>query len=507
MSELLPMLPILVPMASAILLLALWRYPSIQRPLHALFAAVLFIVSVLLFLDVEQNGIRTVVVGGWRAPFGITFVADLFSSIVVVISGVLALSVAVTFLRKPAAGERVDSDRSPFFWPLLNTLLMGVNGAFLTGDLFNMYVWFEVLLISSFVLTVLGGRRSQFEGSIKYVTLNLMSSILFLVALGILYGTVGTLNMADLAVQLPLVQNSALVLALASLFFVAFGIKSAIFPLYFWLPASYHTLSAPLGALFAGLLTKVGVYALFRVFTLVFAPAMTHLQGLILVVAAFTMVVGVFGAVIQYEVRRILSFHIISQIGYFIFALGIFTPIGLAAGVYYFVHHIIAKSNLFLVAGAMERVTGSTDLRRMGGLYREHPWLAILFLIPAMALAGFPPLSGFWAKFSVIYAGFESKLWVVGGVALFVGLLTIFSMMKIWSEGFWKNRPVEDTPFKDVASTGRLDVWTLAPIAFLAALSVLMGLFAGPVFDVMVRAGEQLMHPAAYINAVLGGSR
>lgn len=507
MRELLPILPVVIPLGNAIVLLALWKSPAIQRPLHAVFSGILCCVSLLLLLEVEANGIRTVSAGGWTAPFGVVFVADLFSSLVVLISGIMAFVVALTFVRKPAAGERFDSDQSPFFRPLLNTLLMGVNGAFLTGDMFNMYVWFEVLLISSFVLTVLGGRRAQFEGAMKYVTLNLVSSVLFLVALGILYGTAGTLNMADLAVRIPHVEPRGAISILASVFFVAFGLKAAIFPLYFWLPASYHTLSAPLGALFAGLLTKVGVYALFRVFSVVFSSIMPHMQELILTIASFTMVVGVFGAIIQYELRRILSFHIISQIGYFIFALGLFTPFGMAAGIYYFIHHIIAKANLFLVAGAIERVTGSPDLRRIGGLYRTRAGLAILFLIPAMALAGFPPLSGFWAKFSLIRAGFESQEWIVGGVALFVSLLTIYSMMKIWAEGFWKAAPADETLTAEALLKKPLDVWTLAPIAGLAALSILMGVYAGPVFEIMLRASEQLMNPAIYIGAVLGGTR
>jgi multicomponent Na+:H+ antiporter subunit D len=391
---------------------------------------------------------------------------------------------------------------------------MGVAGAFLTGDIFNLYVWFEVLLISSFVLLALGSERAQLEGAIKYVMLNLVSSFLFLIATGILYGAVGTLNMADAARKLQTLDNPDLVSTLAMLFLIAFGIKAAVFPLFFWLPASYHTPPAAVSAVFAGLLTKVGVYALIRVFTLLFTqnPDVTH--RLILVLAGLTMVTGVLGAVAQNEFRRILSFHIISQIGYMILGLGLYTKLALAGSVFYIAHHIIVKTNLFLVSGVVHTLQGTYDLNRLGGAYRRWPWLAALFAVPALSLAGLPPLSGFVAKLILVQAGLAVGEYVIVGVALAVSLLTLYSMSKIWNAVFWQTQPeLAPGPPRLVAgehppgplTRGEL-VLLVAPIVGLAVLTVLIGLLAGPVFAWAAAAAAELLDPAAYIRAVLGES-
>ena len=329
---------------------------------------------------------------------------------------------------------------------------------------------------------------------------------MFLIGCGILYGVAGTLNMADLAVTLPGAQKPELIPVAAVLFVVAFGIKAGAFPLFFWLPASYHTLPSPVAALFAGLLTKVGVYSMVRVFTLVFIQdtALTH--GLIAVMAVFTMAVGVLGAAAQYDFRRLLSFHIISQIGYMILALGLYTPAALAGGIFYILHHIVVKSNLFLIAGITRRYQGSYDLRRLGGFYADRWWLAVLFIVPAFSLAGLPPLSGFWAKFAVVRAALEARAFVAAGVAIAVGLLTLFSMTKVWSEVFWKPQPAAAAaggsggkPKQD----GPGIAWMVVPVALLAAVTLGIGFFPEPLYRYSLRAAGQLMDRAEYIRAVL----
>ena len=381
-------------------------------------------------------------------------------------------------------------------------LLAGVGGAFATADLFNLYVWFEVMLMSSFVLMALGGERGQMEGAIKYVALNLLSSAIFLSALGLLYALAGTLNMADLAQKFSTTaQPLGLVTTLAILFLIAFGIKAAVFPLFFWLPASYHTPPVAVSALFAGLLTKVGVYALIRVFTLIFLQDTGYTHNLILVVAGLTMVSGVLGAVAQNEFRRVLSFHIISQIGYMIMGLALFTPYALAGSVFYIAHHIIVKTNLFLVSGVVERLGGTPELKKLGGLYQTQPILALLFLIPAMSLAGLPPLSGFFAKLSLVRAGLDTGQYLVVGIALAVGLMTLFSMLKLWNEAFWK--PAREPATGKPTPGMNLREW-LFPIAFLASITVVIGLAAGPLFRFSLQTGEQLMNPSIYIQAVMG---
>jgi multicomponent Na+:H+ antiporter subunit D len=493
--------PLVIPLAAAAVSILLWRYRLAQRAIGLASSFALLVSSLILLWIVQRDGIQVVQVGGWPAPFGISLVADLFSAIMVSLAGIIGAAGAVYSI------ANIDQRRESYgFHPLYQILLMGVCGAFLTGDIFNLYVWFEVMLIASFVLLALGGDRAQLEGAFKYVTLNLVSSALFLAAVGLLYGAAGTLNMADLAVKLRTAEEHALENALAMLFLTTFGIKAAIFPLFFWLPASYHTPPVTVSAVFAGLLTKVGVYALIRVFTLLFVQDVPFTHGLILVLSGLTMVTGVLGAAAQNDFRRILSFHIISQIGYMVMGLGLFTRLAVAGSVFYIIHHIIVKTNLFLISGMAHRMVGSNYLKEMGGLYRTSPALSILFLIPAMSLAGIPPLSGFFSKLILIRAGLDVGGYLIVGVALAVGLLTLFSMTKIWTEAFWKSPPAEDAePGQGQANTEPKRIaWAMwLPALSLALLTVTIGFAAGPVFELSERTAQQLMNPGEYIETVL----
>ncbi|MCC6395883.1 MAG: Na+/H+ antiporter subunit D [Bacteroidetes bacterium] len=495
-------LPILIPFSTGLVALFFWRQPRLQGAISVGGCVALLISSLFLFASVWQGGIQAVTMGDWPAPFGIALVADVFASMMVVLAGITGLAVAVYAL------ANIDAQRRAFgYHTFFHILLMGVCGAFLTGDVFNLYVWFEVMLIASFVLLALGGVASQLEGAVKYVTLNLISSAFFLAAAGILYGTVGTLNMADASLRLQTLQNPWVSNLLAMLFLVAFGIKAAIFPLFFWLPASYHTPPVAVSAVFAGLLTKVGVYALVRVFTLMFTSDVGFTHAVILVLAGTTMISGVFGAMVQKDFRRILSFHIVSQIGYMIMGLGMFTPLALAGSVFYIAHHILVKTNLFLVSGVVHRLRGTFELSSLGGLYRSAPLLSVVFLIPALSLAGIPPLSGFWAKFVLVQAGINAGGYTIVAVALVGGILTLFSMTKIWGEAFWKKEESGGGP-----EPPGVEVWTAGervayyvPIIVLAALTVSIGLTVAPLMDVALRAAAQLADPAAYVAAVLAG--
>jgi len=483
-------LPVLVPLATAIALLLARGSPALQRRLGVGGAAVHAAAAAALLASVWREGVLVSQVGGWPAPFGISFVADLLAALMVVLAAMTGLAVAVYSLATVDEGREAHGH-----YPILHVLLMGVCGAFLTGDIFNLYVWFEVLLIASFVLLALGGERAQMEGAIKYVALNLVSSALFLTAVGILYGATGTLNMADLAARLD-ASPGPLATTLAMLFLVAFGIKAAVFPLFFWLPASYHTPPIAVSAVFAGLLTKVGVYALIRVFTLLFVQDVGYTHELILWVSGLTMVTGVLGAAAQDDVRRILSFHIVSQIGYMIMGLALLTPLALAGSVFYIAHHIVVKTNLFLVAGIVRRLRGSYELKRLGGVFATHAGVAALFLVPALSLAGVPPLSGFFAKLALVQAGLQEGRYVIVATALGVSLLTLYSMTKVWAEAFWKDGGREEpAPARRAALLG--------PSAALAAITVAIGLGAGPVFELSRRAADQLLDREGYIRAVL----
>lgn len=505
--------PILIPMLTALSCVMARRLRAAQRWISVAGAAALLLAGTALMSSVWSGTVQATQASGWPAPFGITLVADLLSGIMVLITGVIGLAVVLYSLGS------IDSRREMFgYHPLVHVLLMGVCGSFLTGDIFNLYVWFEVMLMSSFVLLVLGGERGQLEGAVKYVTLNLVSSAMFLAAVGILYGLVGTLNMADLAVRCRSLTSGeqGVVTTVSLMFMVAFGIKAGLFPLFCWLPASYHTPPAPVGALFAGLLTKVGVYAMIRVFTLIFVGDLETTHGVLLVLAGLTIAAGVLGATAQHEIRRILSFLIVSQIGYMAMGLGLMVvlaggrtaekmavaTLGLAGSVFSLFHHMIVKANLFLIAGLVERLGGSTDLRRVGGLLNRCWWLGLAFMIPALAHAGVPPLSGFFAKFAILKAGLLAERWALVAVVLCAGLLTLWAMMRVWAEAFWKPAP-EDAPAPAPPGAGPMRAMGV-PVLVLAAMTVSIGLAAGVLFDLALRAAEQLLTPSAYIEAVLG---
>lgn len=490
-------LPILVPFCTAALVF-LVRDRRWSGRLSVSGTVILLAIAGLLLVEVSNRGIIAGQVGGWAAPFGITLVADYLAAAMVLITAIIGLAVAVFSL-----AEIGRTSTSLGFHTLFQTLLGGVCGAFLTGDLFNLYVWFEVLLISSFGLLVIGGSKEAVDGAVKYVALNMISTVLFLCGAGLLYGVTGTLNLADLRGAVSQAPDQGLMTVISMMFMVAFGLKAAVFPLFFWLPASYHTPHYSVSALFAGLLTKVGVYALIRLFTLVFVGDTAFTHQILLWVAALTMLTGVLGAAAQSDFRKILSFHIVSQIGYMILGLALMTPLALTGAVFYLLHHIIVKANLFLVAGISRRLTGSSDLYRIGGLYGTAPLLAMLFLVPAFSLAGFPPLSGFWAKYLLVKASLDTAEWIVAAVALLVGLLTIFSMTKIWAEAFWKAHPGGMQPsLADIPPGTKLLL--VLPVASLALMTVVIGLFPAPFLDFATVAAAQLADSAAYITTVMG---
>ncbi|WP_437309296.1 proton-conducting transporter transmembrane domain-containing protein [Sorangium sp. So ce388] len=498
-------LPVLVPLTTAALSLLSFRRAGRQRALGLVGSVLQLAVGIALLRAVHRGGIQSTQLGGWPAPYGITFVVDLFSALMVLLSGVIAVVTSIYSLAD------IDRERRAHgFYLLMHVLLMGTNGVFVTGDLFNLYVWFEVTLIASFVLLVLGNERPQMQGAIKYVAMNLISSALFLTGLGILYGSVHALNMADLSLKLPGLAPP-IRFTLAMIFLVAFGIKAAVFPFFFWLPDSYHTPPVTVTALFAGLLTKVGVYALVRIFTLVFVGDAGATHALLLGIAAFTMAVGVLGAVSHREVRRILAFHSVSQVGYMVMGLGLFTLSSLSGAIFFVLHHAIIKSNLFFISGIMQ--SGGKDVRLdlQGGLLARSPGLSACFLVTALSLAGVPPLSGFWAKLILVRSGLEVGSRAAAAVvatSLAVGLVTLISMTKIWNEAFWKPAPAPvDADLAPRESGTRRRALRYAPVVFLTALGFTVGMAPEPLLDVVRRAAAQLADPTEYVRTVLGDGR
>ncbi|MDJ0753700.1 MAG: proton-conducting transporter membrane subunit [Ardenticatenaceae bacterium] len=496
--------PILAQFFTALFCLFFWARRDIQRILSLVGSFAALASAIGLLLQVQEAGIQVMQLGNWPSFAGIVLVADLFSAIMVLITAFMGLMIALYAISDIESGQEAFG-----YHALYHFMLLGVTGSFLTGDLFNLFVWFEIMLVSSFVLLSLQGNRPQIEGGMKYVILNMLASLTFLSAIGLLFSVTGTVNMADIARQLEVVapQYPTLIIALAMMFTLAFGMKSAVFPLFGWLPASYHTPPTAVTTIFGALLTKVGVYAMIRVYTLIFnqLDTLNYTLTALLLISAFTMVVGVFGAVSQFGFRRLLSFHIISQIGYLIMGLAVFTVASIAGTIFFMVHVILAKAALFLVSGIVKQLTGTNDLKQLGGFYNNNMALSMLFFIPAMALAGIPPLSGFWAKFAIIKAALESGSYWIVGVGLFVSMLTLYSMVKIWTYVFMRARPeAYDKPLEPMAVNDRWLRWT--PTILIGGLTVLMGIYAGPLMALSTEAAEQLMAPAQYIGVVLGGA-
>ena len=356
--------PIIIPFIVGALLILFSKNHKLQRIVSGIASIVLLGLTVYLAILVYPNNTLVFEAGNWPAPFGIVFVADLLATLMLLLTSII--SAACLFF----AFKTISPQREKFyFYPFYFFLLTGVNGSFLTGDIFNLFVFFEVMLMASYALIAHGGTAFQLRESFKYVIINVFASALFVVAVALLYSVTGTLNMAHIAQRVAELEQTGVLNVIAILFMIVFGMKGALFPLYFWLPRSYFGPPAAISALFGGLLTKVGIYALIRMFTLIFnhESDFTH-KGIITVIAGLTMLLGVLGAVSQFNFKRILSYHIISQVGYMVMGLGIYTPLAVAGAIYYIAHHMIVKTALFLFAGVAERVTGTNDLTENGRL-------------------------------------------------------------------------------------------------------------------------------------------
>lgn len=492
--------PIVFQVLLAVVLLFLWNNPKSQRILSIVGSAIGLVISILLFIFVWKNGIQSIQMGSWDAPFGISIVADTFSVTLVLLTHIVALAVSIfsTF--------GIVASRMKFgYFSIFHLMIMGLSGAFLTGDIFNLYVWFEVIIISSFVLLTIGGRKIQLEGAVKYFTLNMLASIVFLTAIAMLYGTTGTLNMAELAEIVPTVEDKGLIEIIGLTFFVAFGVKAGVFPLYVWLPASYHTPPSAVSSLFGGLLTKLGVYAMIRLFTLVFTVD-TFNFDLIAFIAMLTILSGAIGAYVQKDLIKVFSYLIICHIGFMIAGLSMNIELAIVGAVFYMFHDIIVKANLFLVGGIAHRITGSTKLENMGGLLNDYPKLAVLFAIPLFSLVGIPPLSGFWPKISLFGASIETGNYLMLGFLIFGSFMTLVIIAKIWSHVFAKSLP--KTPrlkhfhyFSDFSKKAQITLIT--PIVLLSIVSLYIGFSAESIQVLAERIADELSNTQNYINAVL----
>jgi multicomponent Na+:H+ antiporter subunit D len=492
MSVLLP-LAIAVPLIGAALSLLAIGSRTMQRVISVAAAAATAAIAVTILIGVDRDGTEVAAMGDWPADIAINLVADRFAALMLTISSTMLLAVLLY-----AMGQQTDDERSRWYHPAYQVLIAGVCGAFLAGDLFNLFVWFEVLLIASYVLLTLEGNDGQIRSGTTYVVLNVIESFVLVTGVALIFAATGTLNMAQLPERLAELPDGVR-LGLNLLLLIAFGLKAAVFPLFSWLPDSYPAAPSPVSAVFAGLLTKVGVYAIIRTQTLLFPDTN---RELLLVIAGLTMVIGVLGAIAQSDMKRILSFHIISQIGYMIMGVALGGVAAISATIFYMLHHIPVKTSLFLVEGIIERETGSSTLGRVSGLARRSGPLALLFLIPAFSLAGLPPFSGFLGKTAIVTEGLDQRSWWIVAAAIAVSLMTLVSMLKIWSGAFWGD---PEPMSVDAHHEGILRKQPLmsAVTAGVVALTLLIAAFAGPLYRFSERAANDVTDPAVYRTAVL----
>lgn len=484
---------ILLPLLGAGLSMIMSTRRWVQQRIGVVVLTVTTAAAAVLLVRVDDVGRVVTQAGGWPAPLGITLMADRFSAAMAFVSSLMLLVVLLF-----AIGEGGSSKKAAGFHPVYLILATGVAMILFAGDLFNLFVALEVTLSSSYLLLVIDGDREQIRRGVTYVVISVVASTLFLTALGFIYAATGTVNMADLVGKLAALPPSTRD-GFRILLFLVFGVKAALFPLFFWLPDSYPTAASPVTALFAGLLTKVGVYAIIRTQVL-FRPGVTVVDTVILVIAGLTMVVGVLGAVAQDDMKRILSFHIVSQIGYMVMGLGFFTVAGVAGAMFFVLNQILLKTSLLLVAGSVEHLEGTSRLSAIGGLVKKTPVVAMCFLVSALSLAGLPPFAGFVAKFSLVTAGFASGHWWVTGVSLGVSVLTLYSMSKIWSGAFW-GVPADD--HRPVPGRDRLPRLMGGVVATLAAFTVIAAIAAGPIASFMDRAATSALDVRGYVQQVL----
>lgn len=507
-------LSVMLPVLGAAVTFALVGRARAQVAVTVTALALTLVLNCLLLADVWTSGVAAVEIGGWAAPVGISLVVDRLSALMLVVSSLITLAV---LLYASAQGVVNQDQGGPvsIFHPTFLVLVAGVSNAFLAGDLFNLFVGFEILLTSSYVLLTLGGTEQRIRAGITYVVVSVVSSVIFLIAIAMIYAATGTVNMADLAVKLGELPTDVQ-MVLHTMLLVGFGIKAAVFPLSFWLPDSYPTAPAPVTAVFAGLLTKVGVYAMIRTETLLFPGE--QVNDLLMVSAALTMMVGILGALAQTDLKRILSFILVSHIGYMIFGLALATQVGLTATVYYVGHHITVQTALFLVTGLIEQRAGTANIDRLGSLAKVSPVIGILFLLPALNLGGIPPLSGFFGKVGLLRGGVQDGgplAYTLVGVSVLASLLTLLVLVRAYTRAFW--RKVEDvehpTPqlvaaYERVTARGKrlkpLAMGLVLPTAGLVAMTLAFTVFAGPLYDLADRAATDMLDRSPYISAVLG---
>lgn len=484
-------LPLVIPILTGILLVFLHRHVKTQRWISIIATILNIVISFIILQKIHVEGILKLDFGGWAAPYGITFVADSFAVLLVLTANfVTALCLIYAMF---SIGEKREK---LFFYPFVHLLVAGVNGSFLTGDLFNLFVCFEVMLLASYALITHGGTRIQLRESIKYIVINVLSSSLFVIAIAYLYGSIGTLNLAHLSARIAESGQTPLLTAISLLFLIVFSIKSGLL-LYQWLPGSYSAPPTAIAALFGALLTKVGVYALFRTFSLLFyhEPAVTH--NLIGIMAAITLIGGSIGAIAYKNIRHIVAYNVVIAIGFILIGLAVSTQSAIEGSIYYLIHDMIIKALLFLLAGTMITLTRTSRFDQVSGLIRNYPVLGWLFFIAMLSLTGIPPFSGFIGKILVGYGAVETGHFLLLALGFISSLFVLYSLLRIFMNSFWGETMIsedQETPLKK---------GLIIPCLILALATIALGVGAESIATYVSDAANTLLNPDIYIDAVL----
>lgn len=493
-TNILTMLPIILPFIAGVIMLFIGKRPVPHRMVSAVAGLLMVGVAAFNVYYVYINGTMVTFVSNWSAPFGISVVYDMIAALLVLTTSIVMFFIVIYSF------QSIGYEREKYYYyPMIMFMITGINGAFTTGDIFNMFVFFEVFLLASYVLITLGSRKIQLQEGFKYLVVNIVSSNFFLVGLAYLYSVTGSLNMADIHIKLSNYDgNLAIMTIIAVVFIFVFATKAGLFPLYFWMPGSYSAPPMPVIALFGALLTKVGVYAIARTFSLFFTNDVGFTHQVLLLMALLTIVAGCIGALAYTDMKKVIIYNIMIAIGVIIVGFAMMDYAGTVGAIYYLIHDMIIKAALFLLIGFIIYRTGKNDAADLGGLIKQHPVVGWTFFIASLSLAGVPPFPGFFGKLFIVESAFDNGHAIAAIIVLLSSLIVLYSIMKIFIKVFW-GEPAEPVELKNIKS----DKLLFSAIG-LVIISTVFGLSADFLFPIFEMAAESFYNPSSYSNYLMG---